>query len=160
VQAADKPSGRKIKQASDSGCAVQRARDNQAWVTGLAAESKSQAVSRGILCARAPVQAADKPSGKKIKQASDSGCAVQRARDNQEWVTVLAAESKCGKRMESTAGDEHWVPKPTCTTEITNKTKTNLGGYAGEDCREVISVEDSRLVLEHEASPARGPEQS
>jgi hypothetical protein len=43
----------------------------------------------------------------------------------------------------------HWIPKPTCTAEITNKTKTktNLGGYAGEDCREEISVENSTLVL-------------
>jgi hypothetical protein len=49
----------------------------------------------------------------------------------------------------------HWLPKPTCTTEFTNKTKTNLGGYAGEECREEISVDS---VFEHEASPARGPE--
>jgi hypothetical protein len=41
----------------------------------------------------------------------------------------------------------HWIPKPTCTAEITNKTKTNLGGYAGEDCREEISVENSSLVF-------------
>jgi hypothetical protein len=41
----------------------------------------------------------------------------------------------------------HWIPNPTCTAEIMSRTKTNLGGYAGEDCREEISVENSTLVL-------------
>jgi hypothetical protein len=79
---------------------------------------------RVLLCRQLINRAAEK-----IKQASDSGCAVQRAGDNQESATGLAAESKSGKRMESRHEMRHWVPKPTCTTEITNKTKINLGGY-------------------------------